>query len=80
MFRPLKGHLQLFLVTRCYITGLQSEWSTSRPGRFTPRKKANGTHYIGGLLGITGRVDDMEKRKIACREPNPGLPAYKIKQ
>jgi hypothetical protein len=24
------------------------EWSASRPGRFTPRERATGTHWIGG--------------------------------
>jgi hypothetical protein len=28
-----------------------SEWSVSRPGRFTPRKRASGTHWIGRRVG-----------------------------
>jgi hypothetical protein len=28
-----------------------SEWSASRPGRFTPRETAPGTHWIGGWMG-----------------------------
>jgi hypothetical protein len=27
------------------------EWSASRPGRFTPRERASGTHWIGGWVG-----------------------------
>jgi hypothetical protein len=27
------------------------EWSASRPGRFTPRERAPGTHWIGGWVG-----------------------------
>jgi hypothetical protein len=27
-----------------------SEWSASRPGRFTPRERALGTHCIGGWV------------------------------
>jgi hypothetical protein len=27
------------------------EWSASRPGRFTPRERALGTHWIGGWVG-----------------------------
>jgi hypothetical protein len=27
------------------------EWSASRPGRFTPRERAPGTHWIGGRVG-----------------------------
>jgi hypothetical protein len=32
------------------------EWSTSRPGRFTP-----GTHWIGGWLDLRAGLDDLEK-------------------
>jgi hypothetical protein len=27
------------------------EWSASRPGRFTPRERVPGTHWIGGWVG-----------------------------
>jgi len=27
------------------------EWSASRPGHFTPRERAPGTHWIGGWMG-----------------------------
>jgi hypothetical protein len=27
------------------------EWSASRPGRFTPRERDPGTHWIGGWVG-----------------------------
>jgi hypothetical protein len=27
------------------------EWSASLPGRFTPRERAPGTHWIGGWVG-----------------------------
>jgi hypothetical protein len=27
------------------------EWSASRPGRFSPSKRAPGTHWIGGWVG-----------------------------
>jgi hypothetical protein len=27
------------------------EWSASRTGRFTPRERAPGTHWIGGWVG-----------------------------
>jgi hypothetical protein len=29
------------------------EWSASRPDRFTPRKRASGTHWIGGWECLT---------------------------
>jgi hypothetical protein len=46
------------------------EWSASRRGRFTPRKRAPGTHWIGGW------VDTLVKRKIPspCRQSNLRTP------
>jgi hypothetical protein len=41
------------------------EWSTSRPGRFTP-----GTHRIGGWVDPRAGLDDLEKKKFL---PLPGL-------
>jgi hypothetical protein len=29
------------------------EWSASRPGRFTPRERAPGTHWIGGWVVVS---------------------------
>jgi hypothetical protein len=53
-----------------------SEWSASRPGRFTPRETAPGTHWIGGWVGPRAVLDAVVKRKIPSprREPNPGTP------
>jgi hypothetical protein len=39
------------------------EWSASRPGRFTPGKRALGTHWIG-RVGPRAGLDDMEKWKF----------------
>jgi hypothetical protein len=39
------------------------EWLASRPGRFTPRKRALGTHWIGGWLSPRAGVDAIDKRK-----------------
>jgi hypothetical protein len=49
------------------------EWSASRPGRFTPREKAHGTHWIGGWVGPRAILDTVVKRKIPSprRESNP---------
>jgi hypothetical protein len=47
-----------------------SEWSTSRPGRFTPGERAPGTHWIGGLMDLRAGLDDLEKRKFLTL---PGL-------
>jgi hypothetical protein len=40
------------------------EWSTSRPGRFTPGERAPGTHWIGGWVGLRAGLDDLEKREF----------------
>jgi hypothetical protein len=37
------------------------EWSASRPGRFTPRETAPGTHCIGGWVDPRAGLDNMEK-------------------
>jgi hypothetical protein len=36
------------------------EWSTSRPGRFTPGERVPGTHWIGGLVGPRAGLDVVE--------------------
>jgi hypothetical protein len=46
-----------------------SEWSASRPDRFTPTERASSTHWIGWVGPRTG-LDDMEKRKFLTL---PGL-------
>jgi hypothetical protein len=46
------------------------EWSTSRPGRFTPGERAPGTHWTGGWVDLRAGLDDLEKRKFLTP---PGL-------
>jgi hypothetical protein len=48
----------------------ESEWSTSRPGRFSPGEIAHGAHWIGGWVDPRADLDDMEKRKLLTL---PGL-------
>jgi hypothetical protein len=52
------------------------EWSASRPGRFTCRERAPGTHWIGGWMGLRAVLDAVLKRKIPSprRESNPTTP------
>jgi hypothetical protein len=52
------------------------EWSASRLGRFTPRERAPGTHWIGGWVGPRDVLDAVVKRKIPShrRESNPRTP------
>jgi hypothetical protein len=52
------------------------EWSASRCGRFTPRERVPGTHWIGGRVGPRAVLDAVVKRKIPSprRESNPRTP------
>jgi hypothetical protein len=54
----------------------EGEWSASRLGRFTPRKRAPSTHWIGGGAGPRAVLDAVVKRKIPCsrQESNPRTP------
>jgi hypothetical protein len=48
-------------LTSALVTG---EWSASRPGCFTARERAPGTHWIGGWVGPRAGLDGVEKRKF----------------
>jgi hypothetical protein len=52
------------------------EWSASRPGHFTPRESAPGTHWIGGWVGPRAVLDAVVKIKLPSlrRESNPRTP------
>jgi hypothetical protein len=52
------------------------EWSASRPGRFTPRERAPGTHWIGVWVSPRAVLDAVVKKKIPSplRESNPTTP------
>jgi hypothetical protein len=52
------------------------ELSASHPGRFTPRERDPGTHWIGGWVGPRAVLDAVVKRKIPIprRESNPITP------
>jgi hypothetical protein len=45
-------------------SALVGDWSAARPGRFTPRERARGTHWIGGWVDSRAGLDDVEKRKF----------------
>jgi hypothetical protein len=49
------------------------EWSDSRPGRFAPRGKAPGNHWIGGWVDPRAVLDAVVKRRIPIprQESNP---------
>jgi hypothetical protein len=40
------------------------QWSASRPGHFTARDRAPGTHWIEGGVGPRAVLDVVVKRKI----------------
>jgi hypothetical protein len=40
-------------------------WSVSRSGRFTPRERAPGTHWVGGWVGPKTGLDAVK----ICRVP-----------
>jgi hypothetical protein len=55
------------------------EWSASHPGRFTPRERALGTHWIGSWVGpraVLNRV--MRKIPSSRRESNPRTPIVQL--
>jgi hypothetical protein len=47
------------------------------PRQIYPRKRARGTHWIGGWIGPRACLEAVEKKKISCpcRESNPRRPA-----
>jgi hypothetical protein len=53
-----------------------AEWSASRPGRFTPKERTLGTHWIGGWVGPRAVLEAVVNRKIPSlrREANPRTP------
>jgi hypothetical protein len=65
-------HLHEFLTSA--LDG--GEWSASRPGHFTPRERAPGTHGIGGWVGPRAGPDAVVKRKVPSprRKLNPDHP------
>jgi hypothetical protein len=52
-----------------------SEWSASRPGRFTLRERTPDTHWIGGYVGPRAGLDAVVRRKIPSpyRNSNPSV-------
>jgi hypothetical protein len=54
--------LQLHAFLTSSLDGV--EWSASRPGRFFPRERTPGTHWIGGYVGPRAGLDTVVTRKI----------------
>jgi hypothetical protein len=53
--------IRIFLTTA--LAG--GEWSASRPGCFTPEKRATNTHWIGGWVNPRTALEDVEKRNTS---------------
>jgi hypothetical protein len=47
------------------IIDLRPEWCASRQGRFIPKERAPGTHWMGRLVGHIAGLDVVEQRKIS---------------
>jgi hypothetical protein len=64
------------IAPRILDLGTRWRWSASRPGCFIPRKRAPGTHWIGGWVGPRDVQDTVVKRKIPSphRESNSRTP------
>jgi hypothetical protein len=50
------------------------EWSASRPGRFTPRERVPGTHWIGGWLGPRAVLAEKDSQHPPGIEPRSSSP------
>jgi hypothetical protein len=68
----------------CWVPAFQSqldggEWLASRSGRFTPRERAPGTHWIGGWVGPRAGLDAVLRNiPYPCRESKTGGPARSL--
>jgi hypothetical protein len=62
----MKAYGGVDVQTHIFLTAalVGGEWSASRPGRFTAKEGALGTHWIGGWAGHRADLDNMEKRKF----------------
>jgi hypothetical protein len=55
----------MYSSTHCLTSALDGgEWSDSRRGRFTPRERAPGTHWLGSWVGPRAVLGAVVKRKI----------------
>jgi hypothetical protein len=71
----------MYISTYSLISALDGgEWSDSCIGRFTPRERAPGIHWIGGWVGPRAVLDAVVMRKIPIprQESNPRTPIVQI--
>jgi hypothetical protein len=64
----MKTYGEVELQLHAFLTSAPGggEWSVSRPGRFAPRERAPGTHWIGGWVGLRASLDAVAKEKFSC--------------
>jgi hypothetical protein len=62
----MKTYAEMDVWIHAFLTSalVGSEWSASRPGRFTPKERAPGTHWIRGWVGPRTGLDAVENRTI----------------
>jgi len=61
-----------------HILNLGAWWKWDlRPGRFTPRERAPGAHWIGGSVGTKASLEAVVKRQITSLTL-PGIPTGHI--
>jgi hypothetical protein len=53
-------YIHVFLISAL----VEGELLASLPGRFNHGERAPVTHWIGGMVGSTTSLDDVEKRKF----------------
>jgi hypothetical protein len=65
---------QRYSSTHSWTSALEGgEWSASRPGRFIPRERTPGIHWIGGWVGPRDVLDGVVKRRIPSPAGNRTL-------
>jgi len=66
LFTPLRRIWREEVQLHSFLTSATCEGKrlATRHGRFTPGGKRGDTHYTGGWVGPTARLDFLERRKI----------------
>jgi hypothetical protein len=73
------GGVEVYLHTFLTSALDGGEWSASRPGLFTPRERASGTHWTGGWVGLRASLNAMVKRKKFPAPAGIRTPDYPVR-